>query len=777
MSSLLSLLVLATSVLATSVPAEPRSRLTGRVTDESGLALVGVTVAAHGPAGAADRTATTDAEGRYQIGGLPAGPFRVDFRLPGFATSVRWLEIRDGATAQVDATLRLALTTDVFVTERRTFRNLADLDEPVNGLIGLASAGSEGVVSAARIEQRPVFRSGEIFETVPGVVISQHSGEGKANQYYVRGFNIDHGTDLATWVAGAPVNMPTHAHGQGYSDSNFVIPELVSGVQYQKGTYSAEEGDFSAAGAINVNYLNLLDRPLFKLEGGPDRFGRVLFAASSKVGSGHLLYAGEAYQADGPWVNPDEYRKWNGVVRFSQGNQQNGWSLTAMGYAGRWSSTDQVPDRAIADRSIDRFGAIDPSDGGHSHRYTLAGEWRRSGSAGLTLVKAYAIDYALDLYSNFTYFLDDPEHGDQFEQEDDRKVVGASVSQRFLGLAFGRDTETVIGLQGRLDHVPTLGLFHTKERRRLETIRQDAVDQASGALFAQTSIQWSPKLRTILGLRGDLYHFDVRNGDPANSGTRTSSLASPKLSVVLGPWNDTEVYANAGFGFHSNDGRGSVQTRDPRTGGPVSPVDPLVRARGAEVGLRTLAFQSVHSTFALWALDIASELLFVGDAGSTEASRPSRRLGLEWSSVYTPTTWLTLDADLAYSRARFRDPDPAGDRIPGAIEGVASAGASVHDRGPLSGSLRLRYFGPRPLAPDNRVRSKAATTLNARVSYRLTPRCALNVDAFNLTNARVSDIDYFYTSRLRGEPPAGIGDLHTHPLEPLTVRASVHLAF
>jgi outer membrane receptor protein involved in Fe transport len=771
------LTLLAVWSAATTLGAGTMGHVQGRAKDETGRPLPGVTVDVHDRAGAADRSATTDANGAFEIGDVPPGRYQVAFRLPSFATTVRTVEVAAAATVTIEATLRIALNADVLVTGKRTFRSLTDLDEPVNGLLGLADAGSTGVVTAEQIEERPAFRSGEVYEAVPGVVISQHSGEGKANQYYVRGFNIDHGTDLATWVAGAPVNMPTHAHGQGYSDNNFLIPELVSGVQYQKGTYSADEGDFSAAGAINVNYVNVLDHTLVKLEGGQDRFGRVLLAGSSKVGDGHLLYAGEAAHSDGPWVRGDDYRKWNGVLRFSQGDQQNGFSLTAMAYSGRWNSTDQVPDRAIDSGLIDRYGSIDPTDAGSTHRYSLGGEWRKSTGAGLTLVKVYAIDYALDLFSDFTYFLDDPVHGDQFEQKDKRDILGGSVSQRFLTRWFGKDTESVGGFQGRFDHIPTLGLYHTEARERLDTIRQDRVDQSSGALYFQTSIQWAPKIRTVTGLRGDLFHFDVRGDNPANEGTRSASLASPKVSLILGPWSNTEVYANWGWGFHSNDARGAVQTRDPQTGEPVQPVDPIVRAKGAEVGVRTLALGRFHSTIAAWILDIASELVFVGDAGTTEPSRPSRRLGLEWSNVYTPTSWLSLDADLAYSKARFRDADPVGDRIPGAVEGVASAGVTAEGQGPLSGSLRLRYFGPRPLIEDDSVRSKASTTLNARAAYRLSSRYSVAVDAFNLTNAKVSDIDYYYASRLQGEPAEGVNDIHTHPLEPFTLRASFSASF
>ena len=751
-------------------------RLAGTVRDDAALPLPGVTVQVEGaPDGA--RFATTDGTGAYAVANLAPGRYHVTFRAPGFATALRNAELAAGTEAPVDAVLRVALTTDVLVTSKHTFRNLADLDQSVNGLLGLAGAGSDGVVSARQIEARPAYRAAEVFESVPGVVISQHSGEGKANQYYVRGFNIDHGTDLASFVAGVPVNMPWHGHGQGYSDNNFLIPELISGVQYQKGTYSAEEGDFSAAGSINVNYLNVLDRPLFKLEAGADRFGRALAAASSRVGDGQVLYAAEVYHSDGPWVNPDGYRKLNGLVRYSRGNQQGGLSLTAMGYSGRWNSTDQVPERAVRGGSLDRFGAVDPTDRGRTHRVSLSGEWRHSGSAGLTQVKAYGMDYGLDLFSNFTYFLDDPVHGDQFEQKDERTVLGASVTQRFLGRWLGRDVENVAGLQARRDDIPTVGLYHTQARRRLDTIRQDAVDQRSAAAFFQTSIQWTGGLRTIAGLRADTYRFDVRSDDPASSGRRRASLLSPKLSLVAGPWKSTELYANWGLGFHSNDARGAVQARDPKTGGAVPPVDPLVRARGAELGLRTLALHGLQAAVAVWGLDIDSELLFVGDAGTTEPSRPSRRVGVEWSSVFTPTPWLAIDADLAYSRARFRDQDPAGDRIPGAVEGVASAGVTVQDRGRFSGSLRLRYFGPRPLVEDDARRSRASSTLNARLGWRLSPRYALSLDAFNLANAAASDVDYFYTSRLPGEPAEGVDDFHTHPLESRSFRVSLTASF
>jgi outer membrane receptor protein involved in Fe transport len=465
------------------------------------------------------------------------------------------------------------------------------------------------------------------------------------------------------------------------------------------------------------------------------------------------------------------------VLRYSRGTQQDGFSLTAMGYSARWHSTDQVPRRAVLDGRIGRFGAVDATDRGETHRYSLSGDWRQATGSGLTQVKAYAFDYGLDLFSNFTYFLDDPVNGDQFEQLDRRTVLGAAVTQRFLARWLGHEVEGAAGVQARRDHIPRVGLYHTAARRRLATVREDAVDQRSGAAFVEGSVQWTDALRTVAGLRADAYRFEVRAQDAANSGTRTAARVSPKLSLVLGPWKRTELYANWGRGFHSNDGRGALQARDPRTGQPVQPVDPIVRATGAELGLRTLAFRRLHSTVAVWSLDIDSELLFVGDAGTTEASRPSRRRGVEWSAAFMPWSWLTLDADLAWSRARFRDADPAGDRIPGAVEGVASAGITIENLGPISGSLRLRSFGPRPLIEDDSRRSQASTTLNARLGWRLSPRLSAGLDVFNLTDARVSDVDYFYVSRLPGEPAEGVADIHTHPLEGRTFRLALTATF
>jgi hypothetical protein len=774
------LLAFGLAVAASGPAQEPASgAISGTVRDQSGGVLPGVTVEITGGDLASAHAASTDRAGAYRFDDLSPGTYDLSFKLINFMTVARrGIAVASRGAEKVDATLQLSLAADVVVTGKRSFRNLADITDPDQSLVGIADASTQGVVTAEQVALLPVGRPGDVLETIPGLVISQHSGEGKANQYYLRGFNLDHGTDFATTVAGMQINMPTHAHGQGYTDLNFVIPELVSGVQYKKGPYFVEDGDFTTAGSANINYANTVEKPEALVQGGSDQYLRGLLMGSPRVGDGNLLYAFEAAYNNGPWVNPDNYKKFNGVLRYSVGDTQNGFSITGMGYDASWNSTDQIPLRAVDDGEIGRFGAIDPTDGGETHRYSISAEYQRSDAASTTRATAYWIDYKLNLFSNFTYFLDDPVHGDQFEQADDRNVYGLKVTHKWMADWFGANTENEVGLQGRFDDIHTIGLFHTEDRVRLSTTRLDRVQQGSLAAFFQNDTQWSPKFRTILGLRGDVYHYDVTGiSDPINSGTLTQGLFSPKLSMIFGPFDQTEIYANAGYGFHSNDGRGAVTRVDPSTGEPVSPVTPLARAEAAEVGVRSLPIPKWQTTLALWGLDIASELVFAGDAGTTEPSRPSRRYGVEWSNYYRVLPWMTFDLDLSFSKARYRDDDPVGNLIPGAVQNVVVGGVSVDGLGNFFGSLRVRYFGPRPLIEDGSVNSKASTTLSMLLGYELIRGLKAQVEIFNILNAQVSDIDYYYASRLPGEPADGVNDIHFHPTQPRSARLSLVYGF
>ena len=642
--------------------------------------------------------------------------------------------------------------------------------------LGIADSANAGVVTGKQLAARTVYRPGELLEVTPGLIVSQHSGEGKANQFYLRGFNLDHGTDLRTTIDGMLVNQRSHSHGQGWSDVNWLIPELAGTLTYHKGPYSAEDGDFAAAGSVSVNYVDTLPKTLVSLGVGENGYRRGLVAGSSASAGGNLLYALELFHNDGPFTKGDNYRKINGVLRYSRGAEASGFNVTAMAYNSTYNATDQIPKRAVDDGTLNRFSSIDPSDGGKVHRYSLSAAWHAGTENTATKVNAYIINNRLRIYSNFTYFLDDPVNGDQFAQPDNRTSMAFNASHAVKHEFLGHPSESTVGIQIQRDAIRN-GLLSTKDRQIISTTRRDRIKETSIGGFFENTTHWADKFRTVVGVREDYYDFNVHSSLDANTGRTHASLLSPKLSLIFGPWDKTEFYVNAGYGFHSNDARGTVIAVDPKSGDPADRVPGLVRAKGAEVGIRTEIVPRLQSTLSVYGLDFNSELIFQGDAGTTSAGRPSRRVGFEFSNYYKPAQWLTIDADIAYARARFRDPDPVGRRIPGAVEGVASLAASVDDLGPYFGAFQFRYFGPRPLIEDNSVRSKSTTTLNGRVGYKIRPGLTVELEAFNLLNSKSSAIDYYYQSRLPYEGPDGQNDIHFHPIESRSARVTVNARF
>ncbi len=668
------------------------------------------------------------------------------------------------------------LTGAAFAEDVETLQGVAVSGNYNNG-VGTSDAASQGSVNATLIENRPTLRPGEILEFVPGLIVSQHSGDGKANQYYLRGFNLDHGTDFATFVDGMPINMRTHAHGQGYTDLNFLTPELVSRIDYKKGPYYADEGDFASAGAAHLALVDRLDHGIASLTGGEHGYARGLVANSNAVAGGDLLYAVDATYNNGPWTNAEHARRVSGVLRYSRGEPGDGFSITAMGYDAKWRSTDQIPARAVDEGLIDRFGAIDPSDGGNTSRYSLSFNAIQPNRFGLFRADAYAVASRLHLYNDFTYFLDDPVDGDQFEQFESRKLYGFDVGQSFFDRVAGFDVENVLGLQTRYDRLDPVALYTDVARERTGTTRFDRVEEASAGLYGENKVKWTDWFRSIVGVRFDTYRFDVASDVDANSGKVSAHLTSPKASLVFGPWARTEFFVNYGQGFHSNDARGVTSTVSPSDGSDIQRAVPLVKTHGEELGARTEIVPGLQSSLSLWRLKLASELVFSGDAGDTEISRASRRHGVEFSNHYIAAPWLLFDLDLAVSRSRYSEDDPVGDYIPGSIGKVASFGISVLERGPWFGHFQLRYFGPRPLIEDDSVRSKSTTLASLRVGYNFNKNVKVAVDAFNLFNRRDSDIDYYYTSRLPGEPAGGVDDVHFHPVEPRTARVTLSARF
>ncbi|HOB47606.1 MAG TPA: TonB-dependent receptor, partial [Zoogloea sp.] len=432
--------------------------------------------------------------------------------------------------------------------------------------IGVADSASEGTITAKQLANRPLLRPAEVMETIPGMVVTQHSGDGKANQYFLRGFNLDHGSDFSTQLMGMPTNMVSHAHGQGYMDLNFLIPELVDSVGYRKGMYAAEDGDFATSGSARIDYRRQLASPFVDIAIGQHGYRRALAAGSQERDGLHLLGAIELAGNDGPWEQPENLTKKNAVLRLSDGTAAKGFALTAMAYEARWTATEHVPQRAIDSGEIGRYGALSPNDGGTTHRYSLSGEWARPTANGASKASLYVIDYGLKLFSAPSGFIGGLQ-GDQHEQADGRSVWGGQARQSwFLGPAF-KESELSVGIQLRQDRIRSVGLYGTEDRVRTHTVRQDKLTETSAGLFLEARTEWQSWLRSTFGLRHD--EVDARvtatGGDfnLSNGGKARASQTSPKLGIVLGPFNlpgATEFYANWGHGFHSNDARGATST-------------------------------------------------------------------------------------------------------------------------------------------------------------------------------------------------------------------------
>jgi opacity protein-like surface antigen/outer membrane receptor protein involved in Fe transport len=669
---------------------------------------------------------------------------------------------------------------------------------------------SQMTVSGADLNSRPVANSPEILEATPGLAVVQHSGSGKANQYYLRGYNLDHGTDMAIFWDDVPINLPTNAHGQGYADLNFLIPETVSGLEVRKGPYFADVGDFANAGDLHLSLRDSVEKNIVSTTVGSFGYDRSLALGSSKVGNGSLLYAGEFNTYNGPWVTAEDVRKFNGLLRYSQGTSTDGFSATAMAYTNNWNSSDQVALRAITTGQIGLFGEIDPTDGGDTSRFMLSTRFAQSDDGGLWKANAYLVKETMDLFSNFTWDTADPVNGDQFHQLDNRIYGGVGASRTVDGTLFNRPTETVFGVQSRFDDI-TVGLSNTTRRLFLSNILVDHVDEGNVGIYAQNTTRWTDWFRTTVGWRGDYFSASVNSIlQPANSGSPNAALGSPKFTMTFGPFDRTELFLGAGYGYHSNDARGTTTTEVP--GDPTTPQGStpfLVRSFGSEIGIRTKAIPNLDSSISLFYLHQDSELFFDGDTGTTVPGPPSVRTGIEITNKYRPASWVSFDADLALSRARFIGFDSAqedlfqslagfpqaqignapGNFVPEAPWMVASAGVTLGEKTGWFSSLRWRYISSRPLTEDGVFQSPPVNTINAGVGYRFANGWRIQFDALNLLNSNSYNASYAYGALLTTDslfakcfptptiPVAvcqnGFMDYSIHPLDPLALRFTV----
>lgn len=740
------------------------SSIVGTITSkETGEPLGGITVLLV----ETNQRSITDVKGNYRLLKVPVGTYTLQINNLIYTEKKVVIVLGERDFLRIDfELLDTPISLDEVIVKGRN-----------TNLIGRAGSASEGSTSQLQLEKRPISRTGEVMETIPGLIVSQHSGSGKANQYYMRGLNLDHGTDFAASIEGMPLNLPTHAHGQGYLDVNFLIPELIKEIDFEKGPYYADAGDFSSAGNSKIQLADKLDKGIIKAEIGQYNEYRGLIANSASFDGKSLLYGLDYSYSKGPWTNPENANRFSGIVKFFGGNRTKGYTLTALGYYNKWNSTDQIPERAVAEGLISRLGTIDPSDGGKTSRYSLVGNWWKNKENGAnTKISAYAAYYGLNLFSNFTYYLEQPVKGDQFEQADRRFYGGAAISHSWIANWLGKKMTNEIGAQIRHDQIFEVGLYNTQQQNRYETTSDDQVGESNGGLYFSNSIEWLEKIKTTIGIRGDVYHFNVDSGLEVNSGKNSAFIASPKFRLAIGPWYNTEFYIDMGLGYHSNDARGTTIQVDPSTGERIDQVDPLVRSRGAEIGIRSSVLKGLRSTLSFWYLGLDSELVFIGDAGGTEASDASTHFGLEWTNYYRPLDWLTLDLDLSLDHSRFVHVPSAVNKIPNSISETIKAGFTVNITPYWYAGLRFRYFGPQPLTESGDIESASTRILNFRTEYRLRD-VKLALDVLNILDSQDPDISYYYTSRLQGETLEGINDIHFHPVLPITARVSITYQF
>ena len=689
-------------------------------------------------------------------------------------------------------------------------------------LIGVASTASQGSVTQKEVELRPIYRPGQLLETTPGLVVTAHSGEGKANQYLVRGFNLDHGTDIANFIDDMPINRPTNAHGQGYSDVNFFIPEVAAGLDFTKGPYYASVGDFGSVASTHVKLANQISNQIAVTAGTLGMYN-VFAGGTQKFGDDDRLLGALYYgHVDGPWDHPDNFRKYTGTLRYSHGTASEGWNVTAMYLKDDGNFTTDQPQRAIDAGLISRYSTLDPTDGNTSERASLSAHYAHILNENWKVAASgYFIHSRMTLWNNFTHFLDDPIIGDQEQQDEVRDTFGGQGSATWEQMYGEVQNETVFGIQGRHDD-EYIDKRHTFQRQPLNYCSQlgdsslgagpngaapttlaqlqsdprynyqatalracnaDKVQLSDIGLYVEDTTRWTHWLRTIVGVREEFYQAADHSLISNFSGSASQTLFQPKGSLVLGPFHQTEFYVSAGRGFHSDDVRGVFGTV-PLEGIPgLAGKTPLLEASdGEEVGVRTNIIPRLQLQVALFQEDFKSELAYNADSGADSASAPSRRQGVEFSAQYRPYRWLELNTDLSFSKARYIGDLAAyglsGPFIAAAPSFIGSFGVLVDNFGPWFGGLQWRDLGAYPVNDgSNKEQDKGYSEFNVDVGYRVNDHMKIQATAFNLLNTKANGAAYYYAARLKGEPVDGVNDFQVHPIEPLSGNFKVTWTF
>jgi outer membrane receptor protein involved in Fe transport len=630
------------------------------------------------------------------------------------------------------------------------------------------SAATEETRWERDLELRPSNTPSDVLRLTPGLIIGQHHGGGKADQILFRGFDSDHGTDFAVFIDGIPVNMVSHAHGQGYADLHWLIPETIERVEVYKGPYFVQLGDFATSGAMNIITKRRDKDSTLTLSGGSYGTQRYIGIFAPPEGTTLSPYiAGEVYLNDGPFKNPNDYIRYNILTKFGLLSSANS-NLSFLGtfFKTSWNASGEIPARAVRSGEIGRFGSFDPSEGGNSERQNLSLIYNFADANQAFTAQTWTSWYKLQLWSNFTLSLNDPVNGDGIEQNDKRFLAGNNVNYRRNYNLWGLPMESFIGFQSRFDHI-RVGLFNQTDRRRRETVKNNNIQQTNLGWFAQQEIRPTSWLRTQIGVRMDNFWYDVDQIGTVTepiSGDGSATMVNPKVNFIFTPFNDnnvakgTNLFFNFGGGYHSNDARVFVQ----------DPKKKIPRYWGGELGAKSRFFDRVDVTLSYWRSYLESELVFVGDEGTFEPAGPSRRHGIEGEFRYDILPWLSYDLDLSYTWAKFVN----GDKVPLAPRFLAFTGITArHDSG-LQARLQMRHIGRRYSIEDGSILTPTSTIFDLFVKY-VWKRYEFFIQLQNLANKKWRAAEHAFVSRLPGEPAAGVLDSHFTPGDPFTAKAGV----
>lgn len=622
------------------------------------------------------------------------------------------------------------------------------------------------------INVTPVNSSQEVLRKVPGLFIGQHAGGGKAEQIFLRGFDIDHGTDLAIGVDGMPVNMVSHAHGQGYSDLHFVIPETVNKIDFGKGAYYASEGDFNTAGYVNFNTKDYIDESSVSLSLGQFNTLRTvgLFDLLGNTKNQNAYMAMEYIATDGPFDSPQNFNRLNLFGKYVMYSPENDkLTLTASHFTSRWDASGQIPQREVDNGNITRFGAIDDTEGGETSRTNLNVTYDKYITDNTTLkANAYYSQYAFELYSNFTFFLEDPVNGDQIKQKEDRQIFGANAALNYTSFLGSTELNLTSGFGLRHDIIDDVELSRTLNRTTtLENIQLGDINQTNIDAFVKADFEFG-KFRVAPALRLDYFKFMYNDALQTNYETKseTKTIVSPKLNFYYNAKDNLQVYLKSGLGFHSNDARVVVANNGK---------DILPRSYGTDLGTIWKPFAKLVVNSALWYLFLEQEFVYVGDAGIVEPSGKTRRYGLDLGLRYQINDWLFLDSDATYTHARSIDEPEGEDYIPLAPDFTFTGGLSIDDLNGFSGGLRFRYLNDRPANEDNSIVAEGYTVADFNLNYRM-KNITLGVMVENLFDVDWNETQFATESRLQNEVDS-VEEIHFTPGIPFFIKGIVTYNF